>query len=95
MSSPPPEAAATPQRGSLDSSPNGSVGGERAETAIPHNGNTEVWHDVTATGAARPKLTQFVTRDFDPDEFLRDITGLTGLAAACEHAVGFRRYPMG
>jgi LmbE family N-acetylglucosaminyl deacetylase len=33
--------------------------------------------------------------DFDPDEFLRDMAGFTGLGAGCEYAVGFRRYPMG
>jgi LmbE family N-acetylglucosaminyl deacetylase len=33
--------------------------------------------------------------DFDPDEFLRDMAGYVGLAAGCEYAVGFRRYPMG
>ena len=34
-------------------------------------------------------------RDFDPDEFLRDMAGFTGLGAGCDYAVGFRRYPMG
>lgn len=34
-------------------------------------------------------------RDFDPDEFLRNMAGFVGLAADCEYAVGFRRYPMG
>jgi LmbE family N-acetylglucosaminyl deacetylase len=33
--------------------------------------------------------------DFDPDEFLRNMSGFTGLAAGCEYAVGLRRYPMG
>ena len=33
--------------------------------------------------------------DFDPDEFLRNMAGFTGLGAGCEYAVGFRRYPMG
>lgn len=33
--------------------------------------------------------------DFDPDEFLRNMAGFTGLAAGCEYAVGMRRYPMG
>jgi LmbE family N-acetylglucosaminyl deacetylase len=32
---------------------------------------------------------------FDPDEFLRNMSGYTGLAAGCEYAVGLRRYPMG
>jgi LmbE family N-acetylglucosaminyl deacetylase len=33
-------------------------------------------------------------RDFDPDQFLRDIAGYVGLGAGCEYAVAFRRYPM-
>ncbi len=34
-------------------------------------------------------------RDFDPDEFLRNMSGYLGLAAGCEYAVGFRRYSTG
>jgi LmbE family N-acetylglucosaminyl deacetylase len=34
-------------------------------------------------------------RDFDPDEFLRNMAGFTGLAAGCEYAVGLRHYPAG
>jgi LmbE family N-acetylglucosaminyl deacetylase len=34
-------------------------------------------------------------RDFDPDEFLRNMAGYVGLGAGCEYAVGLRRYPMG
>jgi hypothetical protein len=34
-------------------------------------------------------------RDFDPDEFLRNLAGYTGLAAGCEYAVGMRRYTAG
>ncbi len=34
-------------------------------------------------------------RDFDPGQFLRDMTGFVGLAAGCEYAVGLRRYPAG
>jgi LmbE family N-acetylglucosaminyl deacetylase len=33
--------------------------------------------------------------EFDADEFLRNMAGFVGLAADCEYAVGFRRYPMG
>jgi LmbE family N-acetylglucosaminyl deacetylase len=33
--------------------------------------------------------------DFDPDEFLRNMAGFTGLAAGCDYAVGVYRYPMG
>jgi LmbE family N-acetylglucosaminyl deacetylase len=34
-------------------------------------------------------------RDFDPDEFLRNMAGYIGLAAGCEYAVGLRRYTAG
>jgi LmbE family N-acetylglucosaminyl deacetylase len=34
-------------------------------------------------------------REFDPDEFLRNMAGYVGLGAGCEYAVAFRRYPMG
>ena len=34
-------------------------------------------------------------RDFDPDEFLRNMAGYTGMGAGCEYAVAFHRYPMG
>src|SRR5271166_5670564 len=31
-------------------------------------------------------------REFDPDEFLRDMAGYVGLGAGCDYAVGTRRY---
>jgi hypothetical protein len=34
-------------------------------------------------------------RDFDPDEFLRNMAGYVGLAAGCEYAVAFRQYNSG
>jgi LmbE family N-acetylglucosaminyl deacetylase len=34
-------------------------------------------------------------RDFDPDEFLRNMAGYTGMAAGTEYAVGLRRYTTG
>ena len=34
-------------------------------------------------------------REFDPDEFLKNMAGYVGLGAGCEYAVPFRRYPMG
>jgi LmbE family N-acetylglucosaminyl deacetylase len=34
-------------------------------------------------------------RDFDPDQFLRDMAGYVGMGAGCEYAVGLRRYRMG
>lgn len=55
--------------------------------------------DVTATlGAGIESLRKHeayiagLGGDFDPDEFLRNMTGFVGLAAGCEHAIGFRRY---
>ena len=33
--------------------------------------------------------------DFDPDEFIRNITGFGGMAAGCEYAVLCRRYTVG
>jgi LmbE family N-acetylglucosaminyl deacetylase len=33
-------------------------------------------------------------KQFSPDEFLRDLTGFTGLGAGCDYAVGFRRYSL-
>ena len=57
--------------------------------------------DVTATidtGIASLREHQAyidgLGRDFDPDEFLRNMAGFIGLAADCDYAVGFRRYPM-
>jgi LmbE family N-acetylglucosaminyl deacetylase len=34
-------------------------------------------------------------REFDPDEFLRNMSGYMGMGAGCEYAVVFHRYPMG
>jgi LmbE family N-acetylglucosaminyl deacetylase len=34
-------------------------------------------------------------REFDADEFLRNMAGYTGLGAGVDYAVGFRRYPAG
>jgi LmbE family N-acetylglucosaminyl deacetylase len=34
-------------------------------------------------------------REFDPDQFLRDMAGFVGLAAGCEYAVGLRSYGAG
>src|SRR5580704_17622493 len=34
-------------------------------------------------------------REFDPDEFLRNMAGYIGLGAGCEYAAAFHRYPMG
>jgi LmbE family N-acetylglucosaminyl deacetylase len=58
--------------------------------------------DVTATieaGIASLKehhaYIEGLGRDFDPDEFLRNMAGYVGLGAGCEYAVGFRHFPMG
>lgn len=57
--------------------------------------------DVTETlGAGIASLREHAAyirglgSDFDPEEFLRDMTGYVGLGAGCDHAVGLRRYPM-
>jgi|SRR5580658_2207227 LmbE family N-acetylglucosaminyl deacetylase len=34
-------------------------------------------------------------REFDPDQFLRDMAGYVGLGAGCDYAVGLRRYDTG
>jgi LmbE family N-acetylglucosaminyl deacetylase len=34
-------------------------------------------------------------REFDPDEFLRNMAGYVGMGAGCEYAVGLHRYPFG
>ncbi len=66
------------------------------------SGNPTHFVDVTATiEAGIASLREHrayidgLGRDFDPDEFLRNMAGFVGLAADCEYAVGFRRYPMG
>jgi LmbE family N-acetylglucosaminyl deacetylase len=58
--------------------------------------------DVTATIAAgvaslkeHRAYLEGLGRDFDPDQFLRDMAGFIGLGAGCEYAVAFRHYPMG
>ena len=58
--------------------------------------------DVTATidaGVASLRehraYIEGLGREFDPDEFLRNMAGYVGLGAGCEYAVAFRHYPMG
>ena len=65
-------------------------------------GNPTHFVDVTATidaGIASLRehraYIEGLGRDFDPDEFLRNMAGYVGLGAGCEYAVAFRRYPMG
>jgi LmbE family N-acetylglucosaminyl deacetylase len=57
--------------------------------------------DVTATidaGVASLRehraYIEGLGREFDPDEFLRNMAGYAGLGAGCEYAVAFHRYPM-
>jgi LmbE family N-acetylglucosaminyl deacetylase len=65
-------------------------------------GNPTHYVDVTATiEAGIASLREHrayldgLGRDFDPDEFLRNMAGYVGLGAGCEYAIAFRRYPMG
>jgi len=65
-------------------------------------GNPTHFTDVTATiDAGIASLREHrayldgLGGEFDPDEFLRNMAGFIGLAAGCDYAVGFRRYPMG
>ena len=58
--------------------------------------------DVTATLEAgiaslreHARYIEGLGREFDPDEFLRNMAGFIGLGAGCEYAVGFRRYDNG
>jgi LmbE family N-acetylglucosaminyl deacetylase len=69
---------------------------------VASTGNPTYFVDVTATlDAGVASLREHrayidgLGGDFDPDEFLRNMAGFVGLAAGCEYAVGFRRYPMG
>ena len=69
---------------------------------VASSGNPTHFADVTATidaGVASLRehraYIEGLGREFDPDEFLKNMAGFVGLAAGCEYAVGFRRYPMG
>jgi len=69
---------------------------------VAAGGNPTHFADVTGTiDAGIASLREHrayidgLGRDFDPDEFLRNMAGYVGLGAGCEYAVGFRRYPMG
>lgn len=66
---------------------------------VAASGNPTHFADVTQTidaGIASLREHQVYLAglggEFDPDEFLRNMAGFTGLAAGCEYAVGFRRY---
>jgi LmbE family N-acetylglucosaminyl deacetylase len=69
---------------------------------VSGTGNPSYFVDVTETieaGIASLKLHKAyidgLGRDFDPDEFLRNMAGYVGLGAGVEYAVGLHRYPMG
>ena len=69
---------------------------------VASSGTPTHFADVTATidaGVASLRehraYIEGLGREFDPDEFLKNMAGFVGLAAGCEYAVGFRRYPMG
>ena len=69
---------------------------------VASGGDPTHFVDVTATidaGIASLRehraYIEGLGRDFDPDEFLRNMAGYVGLGAGCEYAVPFRRYPMG
>ena len=78
------------------------VAEERRSAAVVGVGDPAYYADVTATiDAGVASLREHrayldgLGREFDPDEFLKNMAGFVGLAAECEYAVGFRRYPMG
>ncbi len=69
---------------------------------VAASGDPTHFVDVTATleaGIASLRehavYIEGLGREFDPDEFLRNMAGFVGLGAGCEYAVGFRRYTTG
>jgi hypothetical protein len=69
---------------------------------VASTGSATHFVDVTATiDAGIASLREHrayidgLGREFDPDEFLRNMAGYVGLGAGCEYAVAFHRYPMG
>lgn len=69
---------------------------------VAASGNPTHFVDITATiDAGIASLREHrayldgLGRDFNPDEFLRDMAGSVGMGAGCEYALGLRRYPMG
>ncbi len=68
---------------------------------VATSGSPTHFVDVTATidaGVASLRehraYLEGLGRAFDPDEFLKNMAGFVGLAADCEYAVAFHRYPM-
>lgn len=69
---------------------------------VAASGDPTHYVDVTATIEAgiaslreHSAYIEGLGRDFDPDQFLRDMTGFVGLAAGCDNAIAFRRYQTG
>ncbi len=69
---------------------------------VAASGDPTHYVDVTATMEAgiaslreHSAYIEGLGTDFDPSQFLRDMTGFAGLAAGCDHAIGFRRYQAG
>ena len=69
---------------------------------VATSGNPTHFVDVTGTiDAGIESLREHraylegLGRDFDADEFLRNLAGYVGLGAGCEYALGLHRYPMG
>ena len=56
---------------------------------------TETLETGIASLRAHRLYIEGLGRQFDPDEFLRSMTGFAGMAAGCAHAVAFRRFPVG
>jgi LmbE family N-acetylglucosaminyl deacetylase len=69
---------------------------------VLNSGEPTHFVDVTGTmdlGVASLRAHQAyldgLGRDFDPDQFLRDMAGYVGLGAGCEYAVGLHQYNTG
>jgi LmbE family N-acetylglucosaminyl deacetylase len=80
----------------------GEAWGGASEVYVAAVADPTHYVDVTDTiGAGVDSLREHkayldgLGRDFDPDEFLRNMAGYTGMAAGCEYAVGLRRYSTG
>jgi LmbE family N-acetylglucosaminyl deacetylase len=67
-------------------------------------GTPEPTHFVDVTASINPGIASLrehraylggLGRDFDADEFLRNMAGYVGMGAGCDYAVGLRRYAMG
>jgi LmbE family N-acetylglucosaminyl deacetylase len=80
----------------------GPRSGTIRDAYVAGTGNPTHFVDVTATiDAGVASLLQHqayidgLGREFDADQFLKDMAGYIGLGAGCEYAMSFHRYPMG